>query len=393
MLQQVEHGTPPRRLRFLYGRLLQMTLTISGFQTLRFSMLAVLLVTTGCQSDPNFHRASQMPKGLRIARSQSTQEVDFGQLASVGGRTDEIGSGDLLEVSIASSLKVDDEVSRTVRVATDGSVTLPSSGQSPLKVHLAGQDPQTAAAVIESVLIQNRLYRNPTVTVDIAKPKMNRIRVVGAVNIPGLVELPPNSSDLVSAIAMAGGLAENASANVTIRNPRIIQPSQRRAIAGGPHQPYSTVSDTTEISGGMKPYTINLISAARDGSAMETIEDGGVVMVNKHDPEPIRITGLVHKPDSYDYPVDKPPTVLGAIAMAGGSSSQVANKVYVIRPMSQPGKRAVIEVSIRRAKRDPQEDILLGPGDIVSVEQTPSTILMEAFQLIRFGISGSTALL
>lgn len=366
-----------------------MTHTFSGSHKLRLGVLAMLISAVGCQSDPNFHYASRMPSGLRIARTESTQEVDFGQIASVGGRTDEIGPGDLLEVSIAVSLKKDDQILAKTIVSADGTATLPNLG----KIPLGGQDPQTAAAIVHGALVQQGLYRNPTVTVDIAKKKMNLIRVVGAVNLPGVVELPPNSSDLVSAIAKAGGLAENASADVTIRNPRAATQIRRPAIASGPTTPYSTVSDSVEISGGMKPYTVNLISAARDGSATEIIEDGGVVMVNKHDPAPIRIMGLVHKPDSYDYPVDKPPTVLGAIAMAGGRSNSVANKVFVIRPLTVNGKRAVIQVSIRKAIRNPREDILVGPGDIISVEQTPSTILLEAFQLIRFGVSGSTAFL
>ena len=31
-------------------------------------------------------------------------------------------------------------------------------------------------------------------------------------------------------------------------------------------------------------------------------------------------------------------------------------------------------------------------GDVVSVEQTPGTVFMEALNLIRFGISGNTTL-
>lgn len=345
----------------------------------------MLLSITGCQSDPNYYRAGRMPNALRIARTENTQEVDLGKLASSSGSSTAIGPGDYLEVSISSSLKKDDQITVPVIVDDDGLVELPDVA----KIKLGGFEPQVAGGLVRGALMNARVYRNPIIAIEVKAKKMNRIRVVGAVNEPMVVELPPNSSDVVSAIAAAGGLAENASPVVTVRNPQTPTSSPRKAIAGELNSPYSTVSDSVEISGGMKPYSINLISAAQSGALTEMIEDGGVVHVNKYDPEPISITGLVREPGSFDYNVDKPPTVLAAISMAGGRSNQLADKVLVIRPLAAAGQRAVIHVSLRKAKRNPKEDVLLGPGDIVTVEQTPSTVLMEALQLIRFGVSGS----
>lgn len=367
-----------------------MTQSISGSQTYRFSMLVMLLAIAGCASDPNYYKASMMPKGLRIARAEKTQEVDFGRLASSSGSSTAIGPGDYLEVSISSSLKKDDQISVPVIVDDDGFVELP--GDNVPKIKLGGYEPQVAGGIVRGALMNAKYYRNPIVAIDVKTKKMNRIRVVGAVNEPMVVELSPNTSDVVTAIAAAGGLAENASPIVTVRNPQPSGSTKRKAIAGGPNTPYSTVSDSVEISGGMEPYSINLISAAQSGALTEMIEDGGVVHVNKHDPEPISITGLVREPGSFEYNVDKPPTVIAAISLAGGRSNQLADKILVIRPLAGSNQRAVIHVSLRRAKRNSKEDILLGPGDIVTVEQTPATVVMEALQLIRFGVSGSAAI-
>jgi hypothetical protein len=52
----------------------------------------------------------------------------------------------------------------------------------------------------------------------------------------------------------------------------------------------------------------------------------------------------------------------------------------------------VIEISYRDAKKSADSNIRLGPGDVVSVEHTPGTVFMEALNLVRFGISGNTAL-
>lgn len=365
-----------------------MTLTRHENSWRKLGVPLLVLLVSGCQSADNFYHARSMPKSLRIAASQNAQKVDLARLQAVGGNSDEIGPGDFLEVSIAVSLKKDDQIVVPARVGNDGTATIPNLG----KVKLAGEVPQTAELIIARELINLGIYRNPAVTVHVAHKKMNRISVVGAVESPMVVELPPNSSDVVSAIAAAGGLAENASADVTIRNPRSSTPRPSRpAIAGGLSSPYSTVSDSQDVTSD-EPFTFNLVSATQSGAVPELIQDGGVVMVNKHDPEPISVTGLVRASGTFDYTIDKPPTVLGAIALAGGRSNQLADKVFVIRPTSQTGQKAVIQVSLRRAKRNPKEDLILGPGDIVSVEQTPSTVLLEAFQLIRFGISGSAGL-
>jgi len=329
-----------------------------------------------------------MPKGLRVVAQQNPQEVDLSRLASASGSSETIGPGDVLEVSISASLSKDDQVTIPVRIGDDGAATVPDIG----RVQLAGFEPQAAESLIRLEAINKGLYHNPTVTVAFAHKKMNRIRVLGAVKEPQTYELPPSASDVVSAIAAAGGLADNAGENVEIRNPTQRGRNSRPTVAGSPPTPYSAISESNEVSGGMTSYTINLVSAARSGTNSYTIQDGGVVMVEKRDPAPIQIEGLVRKSDTYPFPIGKPLTVLGAIAKAGGRSNQLADKVFVIRPLATEGQRAVIQVSIRKAKRNPKEDIVLGPGDIVTVEQTPATVLLEALQLIRVGVTGSAGL-
>lgn len=55
-----------------------------------------------------------------------------------------------------------------------------------------------------------------------------RFQVLGAVKQPGMFELPPDSSDVFSAIAAAGGLAENAGTRVKILSP-VPSPAPSRA--------------------------------------------------------------------------------------------------------------------------------------------------------------------
>ena len=223
---------------------------------------------------------------------------------------------------------------------------------------------------------------------------MNTVRVMGAVKMPGTYKIPPNSSDVVSALAAAQGLADDAGQTVEVRNPVTRTRSERPAIAGDPSLPYSNVSSTTNgpatSNGGMNSYTIDLISAAKSGDGQYNVADGGVIMVEKRDPEVIYVQGLVKKPDRYVFPVGEDLRLLDAVSLAGGISNQLANKIYVVRKTAQGQDPTVIEVSYRAATHSDDSNILLGAGDVIKVAHTPATVVMEALNIIRFGINGST---
>ena len=102
--------------------------------------------------------------------------------------------------------------------------------------------------------------------------------------------------------------------------------------------------------------------------------------------------GLVRTPNRYDFPIAEDERVTDAVALAGGTSHSVCDKVYVIRRRATGSDTAVIQVSLREAKRNSQANLRLSPGDAVSVEQTPATVMMEALGIVRFGLNGSLPL-
>ncbi len=97
----------------------------------------------------------------------------------------------------------------------------------------------------------------------------------------------------------------------------------------------------------------------------------------------------MNKPDIYDFPVGKDVRLLDAIAMAGGESSLVADKVIVIRRRPEEAEPAVVKVSLSDAKLNGSDaNMLLEPGDTVSVEQTPQTVMLETLRMIGFNATG-----
>lgn len=356
----------------------------------------ICLSLTGCHGANHYYAentifGTKLPAEMRLAERPKTHTVDLTRLAGGAGDSDTINTGDLLEVKIAAGLSEKDIATLGGRVSEDGTISLPEIGP----VHVVGIQPSGAETLIRAAAIGKGLYvNNPSVTVRVTDRRLNIVRVMGAVKKPGTYKLPPNSSDVVSALSAAEGLADDAGEKIDVRNPITRTRGERPAIAGDPTNPYSNVSSTMNgpatISGGMESYSIDLISAAESGEGHYSVADGGVIMVEKRDPETINVQGLVKNANRYEIPVGEDLYLLDAIALAGGVSNQLANKIYVKRKPVPGQDPIVIQVSYRAATHSTDSNVLLGPGDVVKVAHTPATVVMEALNIIRFGINGST---
>ena len=247
----------------------------------------------GCQS-ANFYSAESMPRSLMLPRQSSAQEANLTNFTNVTGTSSEIGAGDRLELTISASLNQDDQIKIPFRVGKDGNASIPQIGN----LNLAGMEPEAAEHLIRTEAINRGLFHNPSVTLEVAYKKMNKVRVLGAVKEPGVYELSPGSSDIVAAIAAAGDLAENAGQKVDVRNPASTIPSVPPAYVGPGESGVTQASHATESGGGMTSYSVDLVSATASTENSYYVHDGGVVMVEKRDPAPINVTGLVNRPDT-----------------------------------------------------------------------------------------------
>ena len=111
--------------------------------------------------------------------------------------------------------------------------------------------------------------------------------------------------------------------------------------------------------------------------------------MQKRDPKAIHVSGLVRKPGKIEFPVNQDLHLLDALALAGHTTTQVADKVYVFRNLPNQAERVRIQCSISKIKRSATDNIRLAPGDVVYVEHTVATVLLEALQVIRIGVTGS----
>lgn len=370
------------------------------------AFLGTLFVAiTGCQtSGGGVYTFHTMPSEMVAVRRENSQTLDLTRLARAAVDSDLIDRGDVIEVVISASLDEKDSVKIPVRVNEAGFVNLPEVG----KISVAGLGTQEAEAAIFEGCIQGEFFKSPNVTVTMKKQRTNRVTVMGAVKKPGVYELPRGQSDLLAALNAAEGLEKDAGTIVEIRNSMRANGSRQDPVASENLKDVDTVGMTNDrgdpinqefavhgMATGESTFQtvrIDLVKATKQGESEAEgylITDGGVVNIEKRDPEPLHVMGLVRKPDRYEFPLNEDVRVTDAISKAGGTSVTVADKIFVIRRKANGSDTAVIKVSLKQAKTNSQANLRLAPGDVVSVEQTPATVMMEALNIVRFGISSS----
>ncbi len=349
-----------------------------------------------------------MPADFRAAARESSSVMDLARVSSPGVSDAIVGVNDLLEVTIASGRGDEKPNPVLVRVAGDGTVDVPVIGVTPV----AGLDVYDASQNIVKSAVDRGIYVQPYVTVEIESKAVKRVTVLGAVNDPGVHELPYGNCDLVTALAAAGGLSDEAgteveiirqptlgiSANESVQpNPQVvpneqIQLSTYQSLAEPPGHPTQSAQTLSNING---PQVLKLDLAESQGGGLSDtrLSDRDVVMITPRKKEIIYVTGLVTSPGQFELPLDQDIHLLDAIAMAGGQDSPVADKVLVIRRIKNREEPVVIVASLSAAKKNGLENLRLTAGDTISIEQTPVTAVVDTFtKLFRlsFGIAGRT---
>lgn len=319
---------------------------------------------------------------------QSAHRLDLTRLAGPPVSSERIHAGDVLDLSIAGGLGSDAVTEFPVRVNDDGSVWLPEVGE----IRVAGLEPGGAEQAIAMACIDRGQFVRPTVNVTMNHQRVNRITVVGGVEKQGIVELPLGDSYLLSAIVAAGGLAEDAGTNVEIRQPAPID-----RVAFEPDLPPGAsqvrqASATTGTGNSLVTIRVDLVESVTGGQGGQYLEDGAVVMVEQREPRPVEVIGLVNEPGQYEYPVNKNLTLLSALALAGGLKNPLADGVIVRRTRGENEEPIVIKASIQKAKYSSAENVLLEPGDVVSVEKSAATVVLDAVRIINFSIGSAVPL-
>ena len=361
---------------------------VSGCQSI---LLAALAVMSGCATGR--YTAEKLPDRFRARPTDNVQTVGLANLASPTAQTDLIARGDVLQVNLSSGMPSEEDLERIVRVNEQGSIYLAELGH----VKVDSLTLQAAEGLIGTECMTKELYRTPQVTVTMKQPMVNRVLVTGAVKEEGEYALRSGQSNLLAAIMKAGGLADNAGTTVEVRHPGYVNGTQAPEDRTGTFQvefdeagvETASFTETVSTRSG-NVLKVDLVSATKQPSGGVELPDGAVIHVERHDPDPVHVMGLVNKAGEYEFPVGKEMRLTSAVALAGDISNPLADKVYVIRHIEGEPEPVVVELSLKKAKEHGAvENITLAPGDTVSVEKTPATIFYDTIRIISFGVGGS----
>jgi len=252
-----------------------------------------------------------------------------------GGYTDyRIGRQDLLEIRVFGV----DELSQTVRVAEDGSITMPLLG----RLEVGGLTKSELEKLI-SDLLEERYVHDPQVTVFVTEYESRRVAVSGAVKQPGTYQML-GTKTLLEMISMAGGLSADMGRDIVI------------------FRQYEGATQRLQVD-------LQGLVYAADPTLNVVVEPGDIIYVPTVEKIRIFVTGAVKTPNLYEVPRTDPVTVLKAITLAGGTTDRAAAKRVQVMRTDENGQRITLFVNLKRIKQGKDEDPILKPDDIVLVPE------------------------
>lgn len=247
-----------------------------------------------------------------------------------------VGPRDVLDVRVLEDPTINS--TRTV-VNDDGGITLNPVG----KVQVAGLTSTQIEARLKS-LLEAKFLTRATVTVQIVEFASKPISVVGAVVRPGRISATGNTT-LIQAITEAGGLA------------------------AGRHGKELYVLRTGS-NGLSEQVVINLDELLVQGNPELNIPlaPNDLVNVPADTPIAIYVMGEVMKPGKIEFRSSQTPTLLQAIAAAGGETDRASSTVTIKRVLN--GREETTKVNFRRIIDGRQADVVLRDNDTIVLKES-----------------------
>lgn len=362
-------------------------------------MVCSVLLLSGCQIGTSY-RAAELPQELAARPVIDVQSLELSRFGPQRTDTGLIYPEDILLVAVSAGDEESIPPLKPLRVARNGMVNVPLIGP----VSVSSLTLSDAADSIRMAGIQRQIYVSPTAFVVFKERKVHRITVAGAVNHPGTYELKAGASHLTAALLAAGGLSQKAAATIEIHNPSYVGLTQfdtPRPVQAGSHSSnQQSVESAAYSTASTRPHVIRislLDHYADNPTADRNLSDGTVITVRKQPERYVTVIGLTGN-KTLQMPYDREYRVLDALVDAGGTrySVWISNKLTVFRRHPETGETVAIKVSINGAKHGVNENLVLSPGDVLSVEETPITFAIGTIaQLIGAGqsaIIGAVAL-
>jgi polysaccharide biosynthesis/export protein len=294
-----------------------------------------------CSAEPSY-QAEPLPQPTalppdflpEIQPPDVAREYFFG--ARPGGLDEyRLGPEDVIEIR-AFEL---DPLNLAVRVAGDGSIEVPLIG----KLEVQGLTAPEAARKLMDKLSKD--IENPQISVLIKEFNSRRVYVIGAVIKADHYPMP-GARTLLQMLAEAGGLDPKSGKVLYVfrnvpdgRNARLTVPLHDLQVKGDPR------------------YNIWLLP-------------GDIVNVPDREVVKVSVLGAVKSPGIYELPIQDGPSLLKAIAMAGGLTPVASQKGLSLVRRDSAGRETITKIDMKRILEGKASDVPLAEGDVLLVKES-----------------------
>ncbi len=273
-----------------------------------------------------------------------------------------VGPGDLLYVSVANWT----EVTRSYRIAKDGSIALPVLSHS---IQVSGLSAPEIEKTVSGTLAKEKILVNPLVTVNVVEYRSRAVDVVGAVRHP-LTFQALGGVRLLDAIARAEGVSPEAGTEVLL-----FKPNEN----GG--------------AGAVQHISLKRLIDGSDPSLNQILHGGEQIRIPQAGK--LYILGNVKAPGAYPITEAEGMTVLKALAVCQGMLPFSHNTAIIFRPKKDSTQREELTVSVKDIVKHHSLDVQLNADDILYIpDNSGKKITAEVLAKVgTFGSSTASGLL
>jgi polysaccharide export outer membrane protein len=246
-----------------------------------------------------------------------------------------IGPKDLLEITVIGF----EDLNRRVRVSEEGQISLPYLGE----IEVRG----LTASEVEKRLVERlkeKYLENPQVTVVIVEHQSQKVYLIGAVSSPGPYDLMGRLT-LLKLISQAGGLSADAGNEIMIM--RLLPDGSKTSLR----------------------ISVEDLILKGDASLDLPLQAEDIISIPVDKTVPIYVTGEVRNPGNIAIQKSNIPTLLRAIAQAGGFTERASKGKVIIKRIDESGKETNIRVNVDDIIKGKRKDIQLQENDVVIVPE------------------------
>lgn len=271
-----------------------------------------------------------------------------------------IGLDDLIGISVYDS----PELTRTVRVGSDGTIRLPMVKT---RIPVVGLLPSDAETAIAAELAKEQILVDPIVTVSLVESRSRPIVVSGAVKKP-ITFQASGEVTLLDALARAEGLTLDAGPEILVSKTQT-----------GPDGKPMTLTQRIAVKGLIDRADPELNLKLQGGEQVRIPEAGRVYVV-----------GNVKKPGAFPIHDASETTILRAISLSEGLLPYTGQNAYIYRNEGGSGGKNEIPVDLKKILDRKAPDVALLPNDVLFItDRAGRRGLMHALEIMGGGIGGS----